>query len=325
MAPAPPKPPVKDLDYDQGRQHLIGLVNAEIAGTYAKILQEKHLYQRVTIDFDAILAKVRNRIRETYAAVFESGWKKISPEIVLNSTASRLEEFQLLPVNVKLFCRTCQRREPYRCLSAKDVVGELRTGHLTGQFTPALAVRRDFQLFVFAFRCEGCAATGKPEILVLRREAWTFSLDGRSPIEHIEIPNFIPEKERPLYRNAVIANNAGKPLAAIFYLRSFVEQFTRRMTGLSGKQTGEVITSAYAATLPDPLRDTMPSLKEWYEKLSVPIHEAQDDDKTFDAALERINKHFEIRKVHDIPEIMPKKQTEETKVAETPGGGLDPK
>jgi hypothetical protein len=311
---APAKPQVKDLDYEQGKHRLIQQVNAAIADTFARTLQEKHLYQRVTIDFDAILTDVRNRVNDGYIGRFEIEWKRVSPEIALNSTGKHFEEFQLFPVNVKLFCRACQRREAYRCLLAKDVTSELDYAYHTGQFTPPLNIRKDFQLFVFAYRCEGCAGKGKPEAFLLRREGWTFSLDGRSPIEHVEIPGFIPEKERRLYRDAVIANNAGKTLAAIFYLRSFIEQFSRRVTGLTGKQTGDEITSAYATTLPEHLRDTMPSLKEWYEKLSIPIHEAQDDDKTFEAALERINKHFEIRKVHEIPETTPKKEEkEETK------------
>jgi hypothetical protein len=317
---SPPKPQVKDLDHEQGEQHLISQVNAAIADAFAKILQEKHLYQRITIDFGGILRGVRNRVREGYLSQFERALRLSSPKIVLSSTRKLYEEFQLSPVNVKLFCRSCQRREAYRCLSAKDLTAEAISAHSLGlivpalsQFAPELNFSRDLQLFVFVYRCEGCAAKGKPEAFLLRREGWTFSLDGRSPIEHVEIPSFIPEKERRLYRDAVIANNAGKTLAAIFYLRSFVEQFARRVTGLTGKQTGQEITSAYAATLPDQLRDTMPSLKEWYEKLSVPIHEAKDDAETFDAALERIIKHFEIRKVHEIPETAAEKQPKKPK------------
>jgi hypothetical protein len=58
----------------------------------------------------------------------------------------------------------------------------------------------------------------------------------------------------------------------------------------------------YSKTLPDPQRGTMPSLRAWYEKLSAPIHAAQEDEKLFEEAREAIEQHFEIRKVYKIPE-----------------------
>jgi hypothetical protein len=58
----------------------------------------------------------------------------------------------------------------------------------------------------------------------------------------------------------------------------------------------------YGKTLPDDKRRLMPSLREWYEKLSEPIHTATDDNGRFEEALAAIEKHFEIRKVFDIPE-----------------------
>jgi hypothetical protein len=61
----------------------------------------------------------------------------------------------------------------------------------------------------------------------------------------------------------------------------------------------------YGKTLPEAHRSTMPSLREWYEKLSEPIHAAKDDEKLFEEAKEAIEKHFEIRKVFKIPEILP--------------------
>jgi len=48
------------------------------------------------------------------------------------------------------------------------------------------------------------------------------------------------------------------------------------------------------------LRDTMPSLGEWYDKVSEALHGAKEDAKLFEAAKERIEKHFDIRRVHDL-------------------------
>jgi hypothetical protein len=59
---------------------------------------------------------------------------------------------------------------------------------------------------------------------------------------------------------------------------------------------------AYNETLPPKHRDSMPSLREWYDNLSVPLHEARDDAQVFEEARKKIEKHFEIRDVFEIPE-----------------------
>jgi hypothetical protein len=58
--------------------------------------------------------------------------------------------------------------------------------------------------------------------------------------------------------------------------------------------------AAYAKTLPESLRDTMPSLGEWYDKVSEALHGAKEDAQLFETAKERIEKHFDIRRVHDL-------------------------
>lgn len=46
----------------------------------------------------------------------------------------------------------------------------------------------------------------------------------------------------------------------------------------------------------------MPSLREWYGRLSEPIHAAKADEGLFEEAREAIEQHFEIRRVFKIPE-----------------------
>jgi len=140
---------------------------------------------------------------------------------------------------------------------------------------------------------------------LVRRKSWKLILEGRSPIEHVELPNFIPEKESGYYSNALLAFNSGKILAGLFYLRTFVEQFARRVTGMTGRATGDEILDTYYGNLPSPTKDQMPSLREWYENLSVPIHTGTDDVAVFNAAKEAIDKHFEIRKVFNLSEVPP--------------------
>lgn len=124
-------------------------------------------------------------------------------------------------------------------------------------------------------------------------------------MERVQIPKYIPKDEARIYRDAIVASQAGKPLAALFYLRSCIEQFARRQTGIVGRVTGEQIMTAYAQTLPPQHRDSMPSLGEWYDKLSDPIHAARDDTAVFEQALDKIEQHFDIRRVFKITDTKP--------------------
>lgn len=121
-------------------------------------------------------------------------------------------------------------------------------------------------------------------------------------MEYVDVPKCIPKEERNLFRDAMIAAHGGKILAALFYLRVFIEQFARRVIGETGRRYGVELMEEYGRTLPVAHRDTMPSLREWYEKLSDPIHAAREDDQLFEAAREAIEQHFEIRRVFKIPE-----------------------
>jgi hypothetical protein len=126
-------------------------------------------------------------------------------------------------------------------------------------------------------------------------------LEGRSPIEHVEIHSSLPKKEGKWFKDAVVAHQSGKTLAGLFYLRTFVEQFSRRMTGtLHDKKSGDEIMSAYSDSLPDKVRDSAPSLKELYGKLSEAIHGAKEDTELFDRTKERIEEHFEFRRLYKL-------------------------
>jgi hypothetical protein len=118
--------------------------------------------------------------------------------------------------------------------------------------------------------------------------------------------SLIPKPAQKWFRDALIARNSGKILAAEFYLRTFIEQFARRQTGhLADKLTGHVIMTEYADTLPAEQRDYMPSLREWCDKLSAKLHTADEDVKLFENAREEIERHFDIRRVYKMDDRKP--------------------
>jgi hypothetical protein len=274
-------------------------------------LEEKHLYQKVSVDPDGIAAKMILRVSDK-----DRPWASEHIQSVVNQrltltsgapllAAARGQEPQVVPAlvlrNVRLFCQNCNERQTFKPVwyqdAANDLLRQAAHGEAEINFDPAR-----LQLFFIAYQCEHCH--GAPEGFLVRRDGWRFSLDGRSPMEHIQLAAHIPKKEGHLFRDALIARFAGKQLAAVFYLRTFIEQFARRQTGMKGRETGDEIMEAYSGILPNAQRDQMPSLREWYGKLSAPIHTADEvtADNLFDAAREEIERHLEIRRVFKIPE-----------------------
>jgi hypothetical protein len=286
---------------------------AALAGEQLKILLEtKHLYQKVSIEPKDIVTQVMEKVlpdkRQVYFAELVKGMQQ-RLTLTENPTFAGVNTLQLwLPVkNVKLFCEKCDAREAFKPIWHSDITFEIRTKHKTqaslGTQNFKIEFVDSFQLFALTYQCQRCESL--PTTFIVKRSGNDIFVEGRSPIEHIELPKFIPNQERKWFRDAVIAFQTGKILAALFYLRRFIEQFARRKTGTLGdKKTGDVIMSMYADTIPQNLRDTMPSLAEWYGKLSAAIHTATEDAALFESARERIEEHFDIRRVHKLDESL---------------------
>jgi hypothetical protein len=107
----------------------------------------------------------------------------------------------------------------------------------------------------------------------------------------------IPSAAAGYYRNSKVAFNTGHCLAAIFYLRTAIEQNMRKIIKPSGRISGEELAEEYQKGLPADFTGRFPSLKKIYQDLSGAMHEAREDDQLFLASLAALEKHFEARKV----------------------------
>jgi hypothetical protein len=270
--------------------------NEELSAGVKLLIEEKHLYQKTKID----VLKIKDEMLQRVATQDERRWVAIQLDSRLTGpiTLMRNDSFKVVgrgdprfqiflnvPI-VRLFCETCRRKEAFAPQSYREIAGE----------TP-------FSLFVITYECQYCK--GAPVGILIRKTDWTFSLDGRSPMEHIELPQYIPRNEAHLFRDGIIGAHTGKWLAAVFYLRCFIEQFARRQAEMKkARKTGDEIMDAYVQKLPADKRSHLPSFKEWYDRLSEPIHaaDAEEAEKLFDTARARIENHFEIRQALRIPE-----------------------
>lgn len=303
-----------NLDGAEAARVLIPLLNKEIEEKFASLLETKHLYQKVKIEGEKVIALLRAQVLPSFQGDFDRIVQKV-PEMAFTPALHLVAVMPqgglgqvplvLMLKNVTMFCQEpkCDRREAFRPIWYLDLMEQLRP--LTPTQVRKLPLPNNVQVFLLAYQCQHCE--GKPEVLIVRRTGWHLSLDGRSPMASVEVPSYIPKKEADFFRDAIIADGAGKTLAGLFYLRTFIEQFGRRITGITDKQTGDQILSEYAKSLPVNLRDSMPSLAEWYDKLSAAMHAANPDEELFKSAREKIEKHFEIRKAMGIPETPAKK------------------
>jgi hypothetical protein len=281
------------------------------------LLENKHLYQHVNIHPTDVVKQALEQERNSNLniALQKELLVKLPKEpFTLSDTLLTLigrdpsdtrTQLTLIVGNVSLFCKTCDRREVFAPVWYRDVTNEIRKHSRQGG-TPIM-LPDDFQLFFLTYQCQKCL--GNLEGFIVRRLGWTLALHGRSPIEQVEVPHYVPKPESLFYRDAILAHNSGKTLAALFYLRTFVEQFARRVTGLTGRLTGDEILDKYYELLPSGQKDYMPSLREWYDKVSEALHGARADAVLFESAKTAIDKHFEIRKVYEMPETSPEKES----------------
>jgi hypothetical protein len=296
----------------EAQKSLLIWLSKKAAEELKALLETRHLYQKIDIDPGKVAKALHNQIVIIHQKSFgewlsnELPGKRFALEphfsILAKLAGQSTAGVPLILPHVSIFCKNCERREAFAPIWHSELISEIRTSISSGLSKP-IALDEDFQIFSLVYQCQRCLGT--PESFLVRREGWTLSLQGRSPMERVEVPSYIPRIESKFYRDAVIAFNSGKTLAGLFYLRTFIEQFGRRITGIAGKATGDEIFDVYYKTLSLKLADQMPSLREWYDKLSDPIHSAREDTALFESARVEIERHFDFRRIYKINDPEP--------------------
>jgi hypothetical protein len=296
------------MDYSQARFALVGTVNEFLAKSLKTLLEEKHLYQSsAPLDFDKtydvffkqLVGSTNQSIFSESARLLSDEWFTPSEVLLSGVDSSRKGPIPTLLVqNIKLYCSRCKQAETFSPTSYVDISRSIAERHASDH--RIAGPPEHYQLYTLTFQCETCKEI--PVSFLVRRREWKLTLEGRSPFEAVVLPPFIPKTESWLLSDAIVASQSSKTLAGLFYLRSFIEQFARRQTGIKDRRTGEEILDAYQALLPEGKRDHMPSLRSCYEKLSAAVHEASSDDSVFEQAIKTIIEHFDFRRIYNIPE-----------------------
>jgi len=270
------------------------------------LLQTRHLYQSLDIALEAhpaVVTALRSISSSSLEAVKSYALAPI-PEPWLLSTprdpsmpaksSGRLlpDRVHILVPDIKAFCSDgCNRLEAFNVVSAA-VSGPARDAVFKQHGVPAR------QVFVLTYECQSCKGT--PETFLVSRVDLKLQLCGRAPIEHVEVPAFIPKSVRRYWAGSVVAFQSGQVLAALFLLRTLIEQFARQASGSTATNADQVL-EAYMRLLPADFKDRFPSLSAVYEQLSAAVHEAREDGTLYESARVNVWKHFDARRVFGLP------------------------
>jgi hypothetical protein len=277
---------------------------SEISDRLKALLETKHIYQSIIVDFEPIIKGIDDiglsmrRITELEAAtrVVRLPWTPVLSRAIAAGNPQREKSdgpFDFFCQDVKLFCERCQRVEPFGARSAQEIFCQSMVS-FPGSGKPEQTV----QVFTFSIVCQSCK--GVPEVFVVRREGPTLILEGRAPAEHIDVPIFIPLDVRRFYANALVAHHSGQTLAANVLLRYVIEQWARKAVGGDVKDAGEALEK-YVGSLPRTFEAQFPTLKDTYASLDKDVESAGGSSDVFEIAVEEVLTHFDARRLLKLP------------------------
>ena len=237
------------------------------------LLNGMHLYQHTDVNFDDLLSDLGERDKEATRRMIDSEWAvKDGLDLTDRSKVSLSFGIPLL----KAHCSACKQVYPFN--------PEGSTGRFT--FAPT------YQVFVLGFQCQGCKR--KRVVFMVTRAGDRLVLSGRSEIENMPVPDYIPNGQRRYYSGAVLAFNCNQVLPALFLLRTLIEQHMRAALGEVVDFTiGEELCAAYNVTLDETFKSQFASFADIYGKLSDALHRADENADLFKFELERIESHFD--------------------------------
>lgn len=266
---------------------------------FRALLEDKHLYQSVTLDRQALYQDAEgagqfhaNNVRQQIDTAIDDAWHALDEISIQRLSRARTDDTEFPPriyffvETIKTFCASCHEKTPFNLLRAIDVYQDKDNGWRT------IRHPKDAQDFVFLFECQSCKLPA--DVFLVRRRGEKLTLSGRAPIEFQDVPRYIPRDFRQYFSGAVVAFQSGQVLCGIFMLRTLVEQFV--LSKVSDKLQGVKIPEAldlYAQELPKDFRERFPPLKVIYGKLSEAVHSARADEKLWEESKQDIMRHFE--------------------------------
>jgi hypothetical protein len=274
-----------------------------LSNAVKELLENKHLYQSVTVDMTKADADLVSRMADPRMwghVLQQSNHLQTGNWIAVERSLEYGQQVQarFYVPDVKLYCGNtkCRRLEAFNLVSVESFL-ERSHNPVSRQVTVTFG-NPVVQLFAISFLCQSCKLI--PEAFLIRRVGNKLTLCGRAPMEHVAVPSPIPKEIEKFYSGAVIAHQSGQTLAGIFMFRTLIEQWARSKVQQSYDRADELI-DAYMETLPGDFKGRFESMRALYGDLSADMHGAIGSAELFARADSEIVKHFEARKLFGLP------------------------
>jgi len=287
---------------------IIPLLEERISFVLQALLETKHLYQKLTLDVSSIASeqfanfkgKDLSVILTLLSSQMKNYWQLSDPQAAVNTgtvliTSSPTDSYKSVMMHVpdvKLFCDICDGVEAFNHIGSSTCSYE--DYHQRRTLSTESGV---LQVFAISYLCQSCKDM-QIDFLV-RREENRFSIVGRSPIEHVDVPSYIPKQVRKYFSGAIVAHQSGQTLAGLFLFRTLIEQWCR-IFSTSKDPLADKALEDYMGTLPKGFKDQFPSLVKLYEVLSSDIHLATGSPELFDSVRNDLTKHFDARRLYEL-------------------------
>lgn len=282
---------------------------------FKELLEKKHLYQNLNIEIPPLdefieiikpkLLQITKNLEDfndyyepVYSSIDQLEWRVKNPRERSSveerrprssATDNMIAPIIFTPPTVKLYCGFCKRSEAYNFKQGQDLLKGFRGSDIITQ--PVYD-----QVYSLEYLCQACKIA--PEFFLVRRKNNKLTQSGRTPIEQIEIPSFLPKKQRKYFSDSIIASNSGQILAGNFLLRTYIEQYVRSKSNDPNNQNIEVLFSEYKSQFPDDFKTRFPSLGAIYDKLSEDIHTATASEDVFNQSKNKIEEHFDAKRLY---------------------------
>jgi hypothetical protein len=263
-----------------------------ISNSFKILIEQKHLYQNLNIDVPGYDDKIDVFIPTSFKHDAKLRYKQcLIMKWILSALSATIDNIEStlkisLPT-VKIYCAICNRIEAYNPISGNDELNAIGESYNVSKT----------QVFLLFYQCQSCK--GLPESFLIARKELKLSIVGRYPIEKVDTPKYLPKEFSKFISDALIAFNSGHILAGLFFLRVFIEQYTKKVVNDDTLKADETIQK-YAEGLPTDFKERFPSLMSIYSKLSGAIHNANADEDLFNESLRDIREHFDAKRVFKI-------------------------
>ena len=282
-----------------------------IEAAMRELIQEKLLYQKITVNLDELESALTKagvktdpaKIAALQNEVSKRPWKLEThhmgddpqhaeiyryARVGGQAVGTPLEEMNLhfYAPSVQLLCRQCKGQTTFIALQGSH---ERRLGYPF----PRTIQRGAEHVYTMFYRCESCREL--MHAALIRREGLRLHLCGFAPRREQVPERSVPKELEKILIDASNAVAEGDLFAGFYHLRTMLEYYLKlRMSiPLDLQVRGEDLVTKHYDSLPPDLRSTLPSLTTAYGALSKNLHSRTGEVADYHALLEIVCDHIE--------------------------------